>query len=574
MRVLLIEDDRSTGLLLRRVLEKRGHQVSWHESAESGWEAVQQEWFPAAFLDINLPGKSGLDMARQIRALPDGDDYYILVGTAETGPAILETILGAGADDYIAKPFQLTELNVRLAVAEKRVAEIDSLRKAQEELSFLARHDPLTRLWNRRELFPAIERTAQEGMVSGSSSILLLDLDHFKEINDLFGHWAGDQLLIDIAKILQQELPLTSWIIRFGGDEFVAVLPGIPPSEAGQLAENIIAKINTLHYEQGTEFVRPGASVGIAEVERGVPPKEILKRADAACYRAKSQGKNRVEVFIEFDRSLLHPTLSRKNRPTPQGAEAHLKLYFQPVCDLTTGAIFFQEALLRFLSHGDAEGIKAGMFFSQITDRAYTRSLDQFVAEEICDALRKYPQLTASVNISAAALSDWHFAQNLEQLLVGSDLPGERLILELTEAQAIEDVPMAQRVFGKLREMGVRLALDDFGQGFSSLITLKKLQANLVKLDGEFTRAAENPKLSRVMIEGLKMISQGVGFILIAEQIETVADLRFARELGIVYGQGYMLGRPRKEPWSSEETSRLLREVNQEVARAASEGTR
>ncbi|MCX7868511.1 MAG: EAL domain-containing protein [Terrimicrobiaceae bacterium] len=558
MRILLIEDDRSTGLLLRRAFEKRGHEVSLHESAESGWEAIRKEWFPAAFLDINLPGKSGLDVARQIRALPEGERCYILVGTGETGPEILEKILAAGADDYIAKPFLASELNVRMAVAEKRVAEIASLREAQQELTFLARHDPLTRLWNRRELVPAIERTAQSGMLSGTSSILLLDLDHFKEVNDLFGHQAGDRLLVDIAEILKKELPPTSWIIRYGGDEFVAVLPGVPPAQAVDLAEGIIAKINTINYTDDPEAVRPGGSVGIAEIASGILPEQIIKRADAACYRAKSQGKNRAEVFVEFDTRLLRSSQKKKAHPAKGGPESSLQLYFQPICDLETGKIFFQEALLRFLGPSGVEGIKAAMFLSQITDRAYVRSLDQFVTEEICVCLKNFPDLIASVNISASSLSDWHFAQNLEHLLLTSGIPGQRLILEITETQAIEDFKMAQTVVRKIREMGVRLALDDFGTGFSSLTSLKKLPADLVKLDGDLTRQVEDETFSQVMIDAVKVMSKGIGFATVAERIERVSDLRFAQSHGIGYGQGYLLGRPRPEPWRDEEIPREL----------------
>lgn len=554
MKILLIEDDSVTSKLLQRVLTKRGHTVSSFETAEGGWAALQSEWFPAAVLDLNLPGNSGLDLTRQIRLLPEGVHCYILIATAEEGPDVLERILAAGADDYIAKPFLPGQLNVRLAVAEKRAAEIQSLREAQKELTFLARHDPLTRLWNRRELSPAIERTAGAADVLDGSSLMIVDLDHFKAINDYSGHQAGDRILIETADALREILPQSAMSIRYGGDEFVAVLPGIAAADAVPLAEQLVARINSLVASEDPDAIRPGASVGIAKITHGALPEEVIRHADAACYRAKSQGKNRAEVFVEFDANLLR---SRKRRlalsKTERTGEKSLRLHFQPICDLETGELRFQEALLRFLGPAGDDPIQAAMFLSQITDRAYVRSLDQFVAEEICQYLREFPDLVASINVSASSLSDWHFAENLDHLLATSDVPGSRLILEITETQEIADFKMAHAVARRIRALGVRIALDDFGTGFSSLTSLKNLPADLVKLDGDLTRSVEEESFNQVMVDAVTVMSRGIGFVTVAERIERRSELNFAREHGINYGQGYLIGRPRPEPWTQPE---------------------
>lgn len=554
MKILLIEDDLVTSRLLQRVLEKRGHRVSAYADAEGGWAALQREWFPAAFLDLNLPGNSGLDLTRQIRLLPEGNHCYIVIATAESGPDVLDRILAAGADDYIAKPFQPGQLNVRLAVSEKRAAEIQSLREAQKELTFLARHDPLTRLWNRRELSPAIERTAEASDVLEGSCLMIVDLDHFKAINDYSGHQAGDRILVDTADAMRETLPQSATNIRYGGDEFVAVLPGVPAADAVPLAELLVTRINALAASPDPDAIRPGASIGIAKITQGVLPEEVIRHADAACYRAKSQGKNRAEVFVEFDANLLRSRKRKQALPKSENkGEKSLRLHFQPVCDLLTGRIVFQEALLRFLGPAGDDPIQAAMFLSQITDRAYVRSLDQFVVEEITQYLLEFPDLTASINVSASSLADWHFCENLDHLLSSTGLPGDRLILEITETQEIADFKMAHAVARRIRSLGVRIALDDFGTGFSSLTSLKNLPADLVKLDGDLTRSVEEESFNQVMVDAVTVMSRGIGFATVAERIERHSELNFAREHGINYGQGYLIGKPRKAPWTQGE---------------------
>lgn len=571
MNILLIEDDKITAAYLRRIFQKRGHQSTHCTSAEGGWAALQDNTFEMAFVDVNLPGRSGLDFCRDIRQLPNGSKFYVLVGTGEVGSEALAGILEAGADDYIAKPYQLSLLNVRMAVAEKRVEEIQALQAAQAELTFLARHDPLTRLWNRWELIPSITRASRTVTEDRPSSMLLLDLDHFKEINDLCGHQAGDRVLIQVAGILQENLPQTAWAIRYGGDEFIAVLPGVSTGQAVEVSEKLLTGINDLDLTDCAGSVRPGGSIGIAPITAGIVPEEAIKQADAACYRAKSQGKNRAEVFVNFDSTLLHSKYRAKKPATPDPSKLHraLELYFQPVCNLADGSILFQEALLRFIGWQHADAVQAGMFLSQINDRAYARSLDQFVAEEICYYLRDFQYLNASINISAASIGDWHFAENLLHLLEINAIDGKRLILEITETQVIEDIKMARMVLDRIRSVGVRVALDDFGSGFSSIVSLKKLPIDLVKLDGELTINVQRERFNQVMIEAVVGMARGIGFLTVAERIETETEMEFARSHGVGYGQGYLFGKPRPIPWKPAEIPASLFQPAQAQTAAA-----
>jgi diguanylate cyclase (GGDEF)-like protein len=560
--LLLVEDDVHIARFLERFLNRLGYEVDWVASAELAMERLKAQFFPLAFLDINLPGMSGLELCKEIRQLPDGEHCYIIVGTGEAGPDQLQNILSQGADDYIPKPYQPGELSIRMAVAGKRVAGIQALREAQSELNFLASHDPLTRLLNRRQLETSIlqaRQTANEG--EDRSSLLLLDLDHFKEVNDICGHQMGDRILQEVSAILQNELPESAAIVRYGGDEFIGVLPGATPTQAVNLADRVLDRLNALDLPDIPAMIKPGASIGIAWINPSLPPEEIFKHADSACYRAKSQGKNRAEVYVEFDARLLQTDFSRKrqessNIETMSGN--YLRLFFQPVCDLQSGKLVFQESLLRFFGSPQNDAIQAAMFLSQINDRTYIRSIDHFVAEEVFLHLAESPHLTASINISAISIADWSFTENLRRLLERYEVDGSRLILEITETQIIKDTQMAKAVVQRIHELGIRIALDDFGTGFSSITSLRELQVDIVKLHGDMTRNILQESFNQVMFEAVTVMSRGIGFLTVAERIESKEELDFARDQGIHLGQGYLLGRPRETPYLQSDISSEL----------------
>jgi PleD family two-component response regulator len=191
---LIVEDDRPTRMLLGRILRARGHEVIDCGSAEQGLEVMRECHIPLILLDIQLPGMSGLEFARHVRAQPDGDSQYILVGTGNSRPEDLREILAAGADDYIAKPYHPGLLDIRLTVAESALVGIARRKALEAELLFLARHDPLTKLMNRNGLAPAIERAIQKASQSEGGSILYIDLDNFKIVNDTLGQCFGRPL--------------------------------------------------------------------------------------------------------------------------------------------------------------------------------------------------------------------------------------------------------------------------------------------------------------------------------------------------------------------------------------------
>lgn len=555
METLLVEDDRITQLLITKVMKRRGHQVTAVESAEAALELLGKQIYPLIFMDIGLPGMSGLALCQRVRQLPLGDAIYIIFGTGEESLK-LEAMLAAGADDYIGKPYTLEQIEIRLAVAEKRVREIARRAQLEQELLFLARHDPLTRLNNRWQLEPLIqaeiERQASE---PGESSLLLLDLDGFKGINDRFGHQAGDQLLTMAADALRMSMPPGAELIRYGGDEFVAILPGVAPKDSGVVTQRLSENLAKVVVKTEGGDIHPQASMGVTLLRGGVPPRQLIREADAACYEAKSLGKNRAQVF----QAASLPQDEQEPQPAEKVAAAlrtrqteELELWFQPVCDLETGEIFFQEALLRFVG-ADGKPIQAAMFIAQMNDAAHMRSLDRLTAGKICQILHEHPWLVASLNVHAVSISDWSFAELLLQELDRWDVDGHRLIIEIIELQPINDIALAEGILGKLAERGVRCAIDDMGSGYTSLHVLRNLKVDFVKIDGAVMRRTGRRGLDDWFLKAMGLLAEGMKFRLIGEHMQSFAEIAAARKHGIRYGQGYLIARPRKEPFRQEE---------------------
>ncbi|MCS7009307.1 MAG: GGDEF domain-containing phosphodiesterase, partial [Chthoniobacterales bacterium] len=307
--------------------------------------------------------------------------------------------------------------------------------------------------------------------------------------------------------------------------------------------------------------IRPSCSIGITALHHDYTPQELLKEADLACYRAKSLGKNRVEVYVRFDENLLEPkpilreTLELEEQILKND---ELELWFQPVCDLTNGQIFYQEALIRFVSVRSANPIQASHFMSQLTDRTNSEALDRFVIYEIIHHLVKNPDLVASVNISAISVTEWRFADMVIQLLDKYQIEPGRLFLEITETHSITDLNRARAVLNRLSERGVQCMLDDLGAGFSSIVILKTLPIQIVKIDGSLIEDSHREGFNRVFLDALEVFSRGVGFLTVAERIETFEELQTAKNHGIHFGQGYLIAKPRKFPYKNHEIPKDL----------------
>lgn len=299
MRILIAEDDRSSRRLLSINLVSAGYEVVEAEDGQKAWEALNKEHFRLLITDWMMPEVSGIQLIQRIRSQLTGGYVYIIIVTALEDKSHVIEGLEAGADDYLSKPFYSEELLARIKIGERILKLEDGLREAQQQMEHLAMHDALTGLLNRRAIHQhAVAEVNRAGRTSTRLSILLMDLDHFKLVNDRFGHAVGDQALQLFAGVLVVSVRPYDWVGRWGGEEFLCVLPGATLQDAGLVAERI---------RLGTEQLSPPpaeggplkltVSIGVASapnVEGTLQLDNLVRAADVALYKAKSLGRNQV----------------------------------------------------------------------------------------------------------------------------------------------------------------------------------------------------------------------------------------------------------------------------------------
>jgi diguanylate cyclase (GGDEF)-like protein/PAS domain S-box-containing protein len=419
---------------------------------------------------------------------------------------------------------------------------------ADAHLRYLAMHDPLTGLPNRWALQEHLRAVAGRARPDRQAALLLMDLDHFKLINDALGHTGGDDFLRALARVLQASLPAGELLARFHGDEFAVVLENATPDVARAMADRLHHVVTEFKFELGCRTLTPaGASVGIAMTDGAIGDTGLLALADAALYTAKEQGKNQVALYqSDQDRS---GALAEENRLAAAVRAAargdSLVLLFQPVVRLSSGAVDHYEALLRLPTGVELLSPKA---FVRAAERfRLMPAVDRWVVGRVLTLLEGRPDIRVSVNLSGQSLSDEALLADLEALLTARRAVAGRLTLEITETVAISDLERIGAWMQRVKALGVRFALDDFGMGFSSFAYLRALPTDSVKIDGSFIRNLDTDSTNRSLVQAINQTAHILGKTVVAEWVENEAIAETVRDLGIEYGQGYRFGAPAAE---------------------------
>lgn len=423
----------------------------------------------------------------------------------------------------------------------------------QDRTRFLAECDVLTGLANRSRFQAALaERDRGAEGAHGACALLLVDLDGFKDVNDTFGHAAGDACLAEIADRLRAacrvEPHVSVLVARVGGDEFAVLVDGASPEEVEALGRRIVAAARDPIPCEGQSY-QIGASVGIALVDGrgGLRPGDLQGEADLALYAAKAAGKNRVSAY--------HPGLradgSARVRTICEVAAAHtegrLALVYQPIVDLARGEVHGHEALLRF-RRPDGALAEAASFAAALRDPDLARRLDDWVLDAALVQAGRWRSAHVrigrlAVNVGVARLGVPGFAERVLGALAREGLSGDDLTLEIAEeAFAGRPEPMGAAL-ARLREAGVRIALDDFGVGRTALMELRRLPVDVIKIDGAVVRAA-HLRSERIALEALVHLARGYGRDLVAEGVETEDQRALIAGLGIGYAQGWRFAAP------------------------------
>ena len=425
----------------------------------------------------------------------------------------------------------------------------NSLTLANEELTQLALHDTLTGLPNRillaDRISQAMAKVAEQG---GCFSLMFIDLDGFKPVNDAFGHHLGDRLLREVALRLRDQLRSQDTLARIGGDEFVLLVRLGEPDDAPQVAARQVSLLSK-SFRVDEHDLQISASVGIALYPgNGQPAEELLMNADAAMYHAKGAGKN---GYSFFDVSMN--TNARKQLQLLQDLRQALehnqfRLHYQPKFDAVSGQPVGAEALLRW--EHPQQGLLLPEHFIELAEKTgLIIPIGEWVLNEACRQMRAwfdegYSHWRISVNLSALQFCYSGLVDSVVSVLERHRLPANSLTLEITETTAMSDADASMTVLQRLSQMGVDLSIDDFGTGYSSLMYLKRLPANELKIDRGFVRDLEHDSDDAAIVSAIVALGQALGLRIVAEGVETDTQQSFLTTLGCDALQGFLLGQP------------------------------
>jgi len=435
-----------------------------------------------------------------------------------------------------------------------QVQDVTHRRNYEENLHYLATHDPLTGLHNRASFADQLDSHADLVRRYGSDgALLLLDIDHFKYVNDTLGHAAGDQLIARVATVLGERLRATDVLARLGGDEFAALLPRATVQSAQHVAHDLLEAL------RAERIVVPGmgqrtmtASIGVAmfEASEDLRGEDVLVSADLAMYDAKEGGRNQVALHVrgEHAQARMSGRITWAERIRVALEEDRFTHVAQPIFDLETGVMTQFEVLLRMRDeHGEL--IPPGAFLSTAERLGMVGQIDAMTVARTIRAVAAAGDAGGArprveINLSGASMGDPEMLRVIERELSETGLDPARVIFEITETAAIANIGRARQFSDQLAALGCHFALDDFGAGFGSFYYLKHVRFDILKIDGEFVRDCCSSSTDRLVIQSVVDIARGLGKETIAEHVGDAATVALLRGLGVTHGQGFHLGYP------------------------------
>lgn len=566
--ILVCDDDSMQRLLIRQCLESEGMRIL---EAKDGYEAldlVANNSPDFIFMDVDMPGISGIETCRRLRARDDAMDIPVLIVTGADDQETIDLGFEAGATHYITKPLNWPLLG-RLVKYMLRAAEnLQELKAKEDHLRYLAYFDHLTDLPNRRSFTEQLRRNlVNREKTQGQVGLIMIDIDHFKRINDSIGHERGDVVLKRVASRLQncaaqmgpiatefpgakREYPADVFALelaRPGGDEFSLIVRN--PEDIDQLigiAEHVIDCLSEPIQIPGHALVIT-PSIGIAMApDHGRVPEELLVRADAATYAAKAEGRQRSRIYdttIEDD-SAMELAIEQGLREALAGEG--LSLVYQPQVDLFTGAIIGAEALVRWRDK-EGKSISPERFIAVAERSGVINDLGDWILNQVNTDAKDFAgqlpsKFTLAVNLSPLQFNQSNFVERLTSTLKQLEIQ-YKVELELTEGAIMHSGNDSIGKLKQLKNLGFKLAIDDFGTGYSSLNYLRRFPIDTLKIDRTFVNDI-GTESGNGIVNAIVSMSQALGLDLVAEGVETAEQAAYLRERGCYSLQGYLISKP------------------------------
>lgn len=567
-KILVCDDDQNVRLLTRQCLEAEGMLVVEAANGEEALELLVSDRPDLVFLDVEMPGMTGLEACRRIREMPQGESIPIMIVTGSDDRQSIDQGFQAGATQYKTKPLNWSLLGRDVQYMLRASNAFNSLKRQEDRLRYLAYYDPLTSLPNRRNFNEQLNRIIKRSQrQSTSAALLFIDLDHFKRINDSIGHARGDSLLVEIAKRLTLELreddavnyfsdnsaadddnrPGTE-IARLGGDEFTVVLSNVAHiRDIEKVARRILNSLSEpIALKSHNPVVTP--SIGIALYPQdGTDPDTLIRNADTAMYVAKAEGRACFRFYDEEMNAKAVEQLKMEEELRDAMRNHELELRYQPQVDCLTGKVVSMEALVRW-KHPERGMVSPLEFIPVAEGTGLIIELGEWVMEEVARNCqfwqsRGVEPFRVCVNISPLQFNQSNLPQWIRGFLEHSGLPPERLELELTESAIMTDAETNIAKLRELKDLGVGLAVDDFGTGYSSLSYLKRFPIDTLKIDQSFIADLDTPD-GAAIIDAILALAKTLNLRSIAEGIENEHHMSYLVANGCELLQGYFFSRP------------------------------
>ncbi|MBJ2135267.1 EAL domain-containing protein [Paraglaciecola chathamensis] len=553
MKVLIVDDDVVDRKVVKRTLcasSDSHHEVQEATSAAQGMSLLSSSQFDVILLDYRMPEVDGIEMVSDMRAKPDMGNTAIVMISAYDEPSLALDCIEAGAQDFLAKnEITLSKLEKAILFANKRFEIEQRMHKSYLAVKKMAEKDPLTGLSNRYHFEETLKiLIASNKRVTSKVALLALDLDNFKHINDTMGHAAGDKVLQQSVKRIRKCLRNNEGFARLGGDEFAIILGNITSGDEISRIANRILDSFKVAFNIDDKEVHCGVSIGVALCpDDSVNAQTLLKCADIAMYRAKQNGKNGVSFYESYYQTEFNQRFLIQNELIGVLENASFRLLYQPLFSAKDKSLLGFEALIRWPEmdpHFTPEEFIPVAEQSKLINR-----IGEWVITTAFNQLSQWHRqfntaLTMSVNISAVQLHDSDLLPYLSHTLERLSLSANSVILEITETALIKDNKKVTDILRVLSGRGFKIALDDFGMGFSSVSHLMEYPIDIVKLDKSMQTSNESSDKHQRIFKALALMLKTLDFVVVAEGIETKEQLLQCQQFNLERLQGNYLGLP------------------------------
>lgn len=549
MKILIADDSKTNLALTVAALKKLGHEVVPANNGKQAIELIKESKPDLIILDVMMEGIDGFECAKIMRAMIEPDWIPIIFLSSSVDDYSVEKGINSGGDDYLTKPFS----EVKLAAKIKAMQRISDMRKqlydTTKELKILSSTDTLTGLYNRHQFEKTLqERLSESDRYKNLVTLMFIDVDYFKNINDTLGHSTGDLLLKEIAFRLKSIFRLEDFIARLGGDEFVVILSHVEDVDTIESVADKIVKTIAAPMELASHKVRVTCSVGIAFYPyQGVTHENFLQNADIAMYHAKEEGRNNYQFFNQELSLSYRKHVSIEEELKYAIERNQLSLMYQPIIDITTKKLFGMEAILKW-QHDKFGFISPNVFIPMAEQNGLITTIGYWLFSNAMKQVNKwyhqgYKDFKLSMNVSLHQFLQSDLYVLLSDYFDKYHLPASLIQLEISETSVITYTESLKNTVSKLHDLGVSISVDDFGTKFSSLVTLRNLPVNALKIDKTFLKNITTNKKNSIIVKSLIALGNSLNLNVIAEGVDHKEQFEFLVLNGCKFGQGNLISK-------------------------------